>query len=242
MGDMMSLKDVIKKKILGYRATSKSYIQHLRQIGMSIGDNVVLYRPFNTTIDEQNPHMLTIGNHVMITGPATILSHDYSWCVIKGKYGDITGNQRKTIIGNNVFIGWGATILGGSCIGDNVIIGAGAVVSGEVESDSVYSGNPAKKLMSLEDFYKKRLNKQVDEAVEFVREYKKRYGRYPEEEQMKEYFFLFADEHNLCPKFDSQLRLIGNRKQSIEVMKRRRMFNGYEDFLNYCKNNIRLEK
>lgn len=36
--------------------------------------------------------------------------------------GYIYGNQRKTVIGNNVFIGWGVTILGGSQAGDNVII------------------------------------------------------------------------------------------------------------------------
>lgn len=72
------------------------------------------------------------------------------------KYGYIYGNQRKTEIGNNVFIGWGATILGGSQVGNNVIIGANAVVSRIVEDNSVYAGNPAKKIMSLVDFKAKR--------------------------------------------------------------------------------------
>lgn len=40
-----------------------------------------------------------------MTGPVTILTHDYSWSVLKKKYGIIYGNQRKTVIGNNVFIG-----------------------------------------------------------------------------------------------------------------------------------------
>ena len=88
---------------------------------------------------------MTIGNDVQITDPVTILTHDYSWSVLKKKYGIIYGNQRKTVIGNNVFIGWGATILGGSHIGDNVIIGANSVVSGNVDSNSVYAGNPARK-------------------------------------------------------------------------------------------------
>lgn len=42
-----------------------------------------------------------------MTGPVTILTHDYSWSVLKKKYGIIYGNQRKTVIGNNVFIGGG---------------------------------------------------------------------------------------------------------------------------------------
>lgn len=140
------MKNLLKRILFGYKATSESYIAHLRKMGMSIGEDVILFRPFNTTIDEKNPHMISIGSHVMITGPVTILSHDYSWSVLKGKYGDILGNQRRTIIGDNVFIGWGATILGGSFIGDNVVIGAGSVVSGIIDSDSVYAGNPAKKL------------------------------------------------------------------------------------------------
>ena len=147
----MNVKNWIKVKVLGYRATSDSYIAHLRKIGVSIGKGVKIYRPFNTTIDVQAPHLLSIGNYVQITGPATILNHDYSWSVIKRKYGYIYGSQRKTVIGNNVFIGWGATILGGTDIGNNVIIGANSVVSGKVDSNSVYAGNPARKLMTLDD-------------------------------------------------------------------------------------------
>ena len=130
---------------MGYRATAETYIKYSRSKGVKVGENVKIFRPFNTTIDVQNPHLLTIGNDVQITGPVTILTHDYSWSVLKKKYGIIYGNQRKTVIGNNVFIGGGATILGRSHIGDNVIIGANSVVSGNVDSNSVYAGNPARK-------------------------------------------------------------------------------------------------
>ena len=53
--------------------------------------------------------------------------------------------MRSVTIGDNVFVGWGATILPGTTIGENTIIGAGAVVSGNIEADFVYAGNPAKK-------------------------------------------------------------------------------------------------
>ena len=53
----------------------------------------------------------------------------------------------------------GGDILGGSQVGDNVIIGANAVVSGHVDSDSVYAGNPAQKLMTLDEFRVKREKK-----------------------------------------------------------------------------------
>lgn len=103
----MSLITSLKKIVLGYRSSSDAYIEHLKEIGVSVGENVEIFKPFNTTIDVQNPHLLTIGNDVQITGPVTILTHDYSWSVLKRKYGYIYGNQRSTSIGNNVFIGWG---------------------------------------------------------------------------------------------------------------------------------------
>src|SRR5262250_3606688 len=48
------------------------------------------------------------------------------------------------VIGNNVFIGAGATILGPLTIGDGAIIGANAVVLHDVPPHSVAAGNPAR--------------------------------------------------------------------------------------------------
>lgn len=89
----MNFKRIIKRKILGYKADSDSYIEYLKNLGVKIGKGVKIYRPFNTTIDIQNPHMLRIGNNVQMTGPVTILTHDYSWSIIKSVYGEILGNQ-----------------------------------------------------------------------------------------------------------------------------------------------------
>lgn len=224
----------IKKLILGYRASSDVYINFLRKQGIEIGNNVRIYRPFNTTIDFQNPHLLTIGNDVQITGPVTILTHDYSWSVLKKKYGYIYGNQRKTEIGNNVFIGWGATILGGSHVGNNVIIGANAVVSGIVEDNSVYAGNPAKKIMSLADFKAKREKRQLSEAKAYVREYKLRFGVIPPESKLTEYFFLFKKNDDVKT-FHEILTLMGNYENSAKELEvHKPVFNNYGEFIDYC--------
>lgn len=53
----MGWKDKIKIAVFGYRATSISYIKHLKKIGVRVGNDVVLFRPMNTTIDIQNPHL-----------------------------------------------------------------------------------------------------------------------------------------------------------------------------------------
>ena len=235
----MGLKDKIKVFVLGYRATSNSYIKHLKKIGVKIGDDVVLFRPFNTTIDTQNPHLLKRGNHVMMTGPVTILTHDYSWSVLKRKYGEILGNQKETIIEDNVFIGWGGTILAGSHIGSNSIIGAGSIVSGKLDGNAVYAGNPAHKIMSLEDYYKKRKEKQLSEAVNYVKKYKDSFGYNPPINKLDEYFYLFFDPDNGEYKriFDKKLNLLGNYDQSLSQINR--TFNSYEEFLQFCDNQRR---
>lgn len=100
---------------------------------------------------------MSIGNHVNIVR-STIFTYDYSWSVIKRKTGEILGNQRPVKLGNNIFIGDGSLILGGSVIEDNVIIGAHSIVTGICESNSVYAGIPAKRIMSLDE-YKVKIQK-----------------------------------------------------------------------------------
>lgn len=52
--------------------------------------------------------------------------------------------KRHPTIGNNVFIGSGAKILGNIIIGDNVKIGANAVVLNSIKENSTAVGIPAK--------------------------------------------------------------------------------------------------
>ena len=51
---------------------------------------------------------------------------------------------RKTIIGNDTWIGHGAIIKPEIVIGDGAIVGAGAVVTKNVEDYTIVVGNPAK--------------------------------------------------------------------------------------------------
>ena len=53
-------------------------------------------------------------------------------------------------IGNNVWIGDKASILGGVHVGDNVIIGANSVVTKDIPSNTIVAGVPAKIIKQLE--------------------------------------------------------------------------------------------
>ena len=61
--------------------------------------------------------------------------------------GATSGKEEAKRIGNNVYIGPGAKLVGGGIIPDNVVIGANAVVVGDVEEEGITVGGiPAKKI------------------------------------------------------------------------------------------------
>jgi serine O-acetyltransferase len=57
-------------------------------------------------------------------------------------------------IGNNCYIGTGATILGPVTIGNNVTIGAGAVVTKDVPDGAMVVGVPGRVIMKHNRFNK----------------------------------------------------------------------------------------
>lgn len=52
-------------------------------------------------------------------------------------------DSRNTVVGNDVWVGYGAIICPGARVGNGVIIGAGAIVRGDVPDYAVVVGNPA---------------------------------------------------------------------------------------------------
>ena len=76
---------------------------------------------------------------------SAIRDANYSW----------KGLNLITRIGDDLWIGYGSTIMQGVQIQDCAIIAAGSVVTKHVEAYSIYGGNPARKIAdrfeSIED-------------------------------------------------------------------------------------------
>lgn len=129
-----------------------------RQLFDSLGENVTIHQPlrvdygcnisighdtfinFNLTVlDEAR---VTIGNHVFI-GPNVSI-----YCACHPLDADARRNGAEwalpVSIGNDVWIGGGATILPGVTIGDGAVIAAGSVVSRSVPPHSLAAGVPAR--------------------------------------------------------------------------------------------------
>ena len=71
-----------------------------------------------------------------------------------------------------------------------MIVGAGAVVTSSIRTPGVYAGNPARKVMDLEQMKAVRDSRQLKEALVLAREYQKKYGKFPPREVFDEYFWL----------------------------------------------------
>jgi len=236
----MNIKSFLKTIIYGTKANSESYIKYLQSKGMRIGDNTTIYVPTKTSIDETRPWMIEIGSNVNITEGVTILTHGYDWSVLKVKYGDVLGSAGKVVIGNNVFIGMNTTILKGVTIGDNCIIGAGSILTGGIYPDnSVIVGQPAKVLCTVDEYYKKRVKLQLDEAKECAVEYKMVFGKRPPKDIFYEFFWIFEERNGwLIPSFDSMMNLTGNRDVSYRKFRETKpIFENYDAFLDWCFKN-----
>ena len=114
------------------------------------------------------PNNIFIGNNVNIATDVYFCDHDVIHHMLnntdyvkKLKNKDHFDYQTsKIVIDDNVFIGAKCILMGDIKIGKNVIIAAGSVVTKDVPPNSVYGGNPAKFICSIDEYLMKRLKKE----------------------------------------------------------------------------------
>lgn len=100
---------------------------------------------------------IQLGKDITVSFDVVFLVHDYSIVHATRKIGGGVNDivYKPISVGNNCFIGARVIILPGTEIGDNTIIGSGSVVKGRIDSNSVYAGNPARRICSIADFIEK---------------------------------------------------------------------------------------
>ena len=193
-------------------------IRFLTSHGAEIGNKIAWFST-DITIDSSRPYLLHIGNYCKITKGVIILTHDYSLSVMRRVYGIWVGEGKQTYIGDNCFIGMNSIILMGSHIGNNCIIGAGSVVHGVFPDNVVIAGNPARIISSLDDHYKNRCIKTIDEAKECAKLFKNRLNKNPSPSDLIGFKFLFT------PRTDDALLSYGvdsfecNGDEPVEIKK-----------------------
>lgn len=96
----------------------------------------------NSNVEIRCGNRITIGKNCAIGRGVKILDSDFH--IIYDENGQCINYSKPINIGNNVWIGTGATVLKGVVIGDGAIIGANSVVTKNVPAHSISVGNPAK--------------------------------------------------------------------------------------------------
>lgn len=131
----------------------QDYIKYASSLGVKVGKDC---RFVDNPAWGSEPYLISIGDHVLISGRVAFLNHDGATWLFRenGPYKD-TYKFGPIVVGNNCFIGFGATILPNVEIGDNSIIAAGSVVTKSVPTGEVWGGVPARFIMKTEDYAKK---------------------------------------------------------------------------------------
>lgn len=147
---LRKIKQLVRRLITG-RSPSQTEMTYLISQGLRVGKNLRNHSDY--PFDALLPWLITIGDDVCISANVKILAHDTST-----EYHN--GHTRIGIveIGNNVYIGYGATILCNVRIGSNAVIGAGSVVTKDVPAGTVYAGNPARFICTIDEFKAKHIS------------------------------------------------------------------------------------
>lgn len=225
---------------------SKDFSYLLRKHGIKVGEHCAFFDPRSLTIDVTRPHLLSIGNYVVVTSGVTILAHDYSRVVFcNHQFYSNVGEARETIIGDNVFIGMNSIVLMGARIGNNSIVGAGSVVSGSFPDNSVIAGNPAKLICTLEQIYEKRKAEEINAAKLYAKKFYEVFHKKPTITDMTNAFsWLYLDRTDDTLKNYQQLFVLNgvNREQYIEkFLKSKPYYESFEVFLDQVFKNSKDE-
>jgi chloramphenicol O-acetyltransferase type B len=119
-----------------------------------IGDNVIWANRV-ALVGRYDHHYQQIGVPTRLA--SQIRDKDYNWL----------GLKELTVIEDDVWVGYGCTIMSGITIHRGSIIAAGSVVTKDVEPYSIYGGVPAKKIKS-------RFNS-LEELEDHIRIYNMKY-------------------------------------------------------------------
>lgn len=110
-----------------------------------IGDHVIFGNRV-AVVGKYDHNFQQVGTPVRLA--EQIRSPDYQW---KGK-------GLLTVIGDDVWIGYGSIVMSGVIIGNGCIVAAGSVVTKDLDAYSIYAGVPAKKI-------RKRFENDLDELT-----------------------------------------------------------------------------
>ena len=100
------------------------------------------------------PWIITLGSNVYITTGCQFITHDGGTLIFRKDVPDLEITKPITV-GNNVYFGNNVVVLPGVKIGNNVVIGSCSVVTKDIPDNTVYAGNPARFIKTIDEYFEK---------------------------------------------------------------------------------------
>lgn len=156
----MNLYKLLKTLLFKYKWSKASPIQKaemMRSKFYYLGRNVELY----TSSFGTEPYLISIEDNVTVAADVKFINHDVS-CFNVARFLNIDKREMDKVgcivLHDNCFIGAHSVLLPGCSVGKNAVIAAGSVVRGIIPDNEVWGGNPAKFIMTTEE-YANKVNK-----------------------------------------------------------------------------------
>lgn len=144
--DMNKIGYYIAKIIYKLSKNHESVSNFYRGGGVKIGKNVIICGYMRMS----EPFLIEIKDDCVISSGVSFITHDHSINKVISDKSNLFG---KIEIGNNCFIGQGATLLYGVTLADHIIVASGSVVTKSFTDNRVIiAGNPAKVIGTWDQF------------------------------------------------------------------------------------------
>ncbi|MEZ9282141.1 DapH/DapD/GlmU-related protein [Vibrio cyclitrophicus] len=175
-------KNSLRLKTLNIPASARIGFSNTIETGVSIDGDFEIgdlsYINKNSTLSD-----VSIGKYSSISSNCSIGGFEHPIhhftthpIIFNSYYGSkriISVPKKKTIIGNDVWVGHGAIIKQGVIISDGAVVAAGAVVTKNIPPYEIWAGVPAKKInVRSVDKYPYGKNNWWDIEIERIREWK----------------------------------------------------------------------
>ena len=123
-----------------------------------LGENVQL---FTESIGTE-PYLISIEDNVVVAANVRFITHDIS-CFRMAHYLGIDRTEvdkvGSIVLKENCFVGAFSILMPNSSVGKNSVIAAGSVVTKHIPDNEVWGGNPARFIMTTDEYAKRVVEK-----------------------------------------------------------------------------------